>query len=382
MAPSIKSSCEQIVDSVRDSSLHFCLNETPHSIYLTIRKRFVKPKIITIEETSTFSCETKVYAEKVENDSGLETKLQTAESFNLRMKMQLGEAVLENERICEINTAQEVQIKAYEKEIAELKLKGKAAVKNENVIQKIKEEKEILENELEASEKKWKVLHKSLKVNEKEIYDLKKENANVNENFLKVKNEFMAYKCEASKEKKDMEKKLKNLEKKAMNDNMQTGSKVEFHCEKCHVETETLNALKCHEKTYHVQNCSTQTEVVISVDRKVQTSKLESTNDKNVQITDNEFPNKVDKNFERFSCFYCDKKIQSETHLTNHIEMCSGTASSFWKQSTLPVKPAFTEEDVKSCDFCGFKFGTLGGLRNHIRSLHKEMLQAQLMLPT
>ena len=43
------------------------------------------------------------------------------------------------------------------------------------------------------------------------------------------------------------------------------------------------------------------------------------------------------------------------------------------------VKPGFTEEDVKSC---GFKFGTLGGLRNHIRSLHKEMLQAQLMLPT
>ena len=31
-------------------------------------------------------------------------------------------------------------------------------------------------------------------------------------------------------------------------------------------------------------------------------------------------------------------------------------------------------ENVKSCDFCGIKFGTLGGLRSHIRSMHKEML--------
>ena len=125
------------------------------------------------------------------------------------MKMHLGEAVIEQKRICEINTAQEVQLKAYERE-----LQYKAAVKNENVTQKINVEKEILEHKLEASEKKWKVLNKSLKVNEKDIHDLKKENANVNENFLSVKHEFMAYKCEASKEKKDLERKLKKFGEK------------------------------------------------------------------------------------------------------------------------------------------------------------------------
>ena len=167
----------------------------------------------------------------------------------------------------------------------------------------------------------------------------------------------MAYKCEASKEKKDMERKLKKFEKKAMNDNIKTGqSRVELHCEICDLETETLSALKCHERTYHVQTCSTQTEVVISVDRKVQSSKLEITNDKNVQITVNEFPNKVDKNFEMFSCFYCDKKFQNETRITNHREMCSLTASSFWKLSTLPVK---------------YRYETKSSLSNQFGSSHK-----------
>ena len=75
-----------------------------------------------------------------------------------------------------------------------------------------------------------------------------------------------------------------------------------------------------------------------------------------------------------YPCFYCGLVINSKAEIGQHKPKCHEVQSI--------VKPAFTEEDVKSCDFCGFKFGTLGGLRNHIRSLHKEMLQAQLMLPT
>ena len=75
-----------------------------------------------------------------------------------------------------------------------------------------------------------------------------------------------------------------------------------------------------------------------------------------------------------YPCFYCGLVINSKAEIGEHKPKCHEVQSI--------VKPAFTKEDVKSCDFCGFKFGTLGGLRNHIRSLHKEMLQAQLMLPT
>ena len=48
-------------------------------------------------------------------------------------------------------------------------------------------------------------------------------------------------------------------------------------------------------------------------DKKVQ-SVGEFKSGKNVQTT-------VDSEVGQYNCFYCDKKIQSETHLTNHIEM-------------------------------------------------------------
>jgi hypothetical protein len=35
---------------------------------------------------------------------------------------------------------------------------------------------------------------------------------------------------------------------------------------------------------------------------------------------------------------------------------------------------AVNNEDLYTCGFCGLRVGTLGGLRSHIRSLHKEML--------
>ena len=33
--------CDEIVNSVKSSNLHFILQETPHSVYITIRKKFV-----------------------------------------------------------------------------------------------------------------------------------------------------------------------------------------------------------------------------------------------------------------------------------------------------------------------------------------------------
>ena len=44
------------------------------------------------------------------------------------------------------------------------------------------------------------------------------------------------------------------------------------------------------------------------------------------------------------------------------------------QEMSKPSNPHYNEEDLKSCDFCGKEFETLGGLRNHIRSLHRDML--------
>ena len=61
-----------------------------------------------------------------------------------------------------------------------------------------------------------------------------------------------------------------------------------------------------------------------------------------------------------FPCDVCDTNCISKVELEQHI-----TANHY---------TFYTEADRQSCDFCGLKFGTLGELRSHIRSLHKEML--------
>ena len=58
-----------------------------------------------------------------------------------------------------------------------------------------------------------------------------------------------------------------------------------------------------------------------------------------------------------FPCDVCDTNCRSKVELEQH--------------RTAYHYSCYTEGDLKSCDFCGHIFGTLGELRNQIRSLHK-----------
>ena len=95
--------------------------------------------------------------------------------------------------------------------------------------------------------------------------------------------------------------------------------------------------------------------------------------------------------FEKFNCYYCDEEIKSEPHLNHHrLECMHGHAISpsslyleQWEQwpsdngeqdMRESYNQYYNEEDLKCCDFCGREFGSLGSLRNHIRSLHRDML--------
>ena len=96
-------------------------------------------------------------------------------------------------------------------------------------------------------------------------------------------------KCASNKEKKDSEKKIKNLEKKEIDD-VQSCFKSGFQCVKCDKEAESLGALKNHDRIDHEQTQSTQTEEIIMVDNKVQSSKP-------LIISDADFPSDVAKVF-------------------------------------------------------------------------------------
>ena len=141
MASSVKNSCKIILSTVRASCLHFCLNETPHSIYITVRKRFSN----SLKEETT---KIKINDVKV---SALEEKL-----------------------------------KSYEKEVAELKVKAKEAIKNENEIKKLRREKDLIEKELKDSENDKKAVKKLLTNVEKENHDLKNDKVCATEKVLVI----------------------------------------------------------------------------------------------------------------------------------------------------------------------------------------------------
>ena len=119
--------------------------------------------------------------------------MQDSEELNSRLKIQCEEAVLDCEDMYVKNSALASQMDGYQKEMEKLETKNKAAIKDDNVIQKLKEEKDNLENELEASERNWKALKKADKSKDKETYDLKKENSKLTENILLVKNELKTF---------------------------------------------------------------------------------------------------------------------------------------------------------------------------------------------
>ena len=94
---SVKNSCDLIVNSVRDSFLNFSLQETPFSIYLTIRKSFARPKTFPDSDPiSTFSHNQKASDERKLLEEEIETfrmKLKAAEDSNSSLKIMYEEAV-------------------------------------------------------------------------------------------------------------------------------------------------------------------------------------------------------------------------------------------------------------------------------------------------
>ena len=62
--------CDEIVKSVKSSNLHFILQETPHSVYLTIRKKCVK----NCEENNRSKIETETLRMQIDSSNKKQIK--------------------------------------------------------------------------------------------------------------------------------------------------------------------------------------------------------------------------------------------------------------------------------------------------------------------
>ena len=100
--------CAQIVNTLRISGLTYTLNETPYSVYLTLRKKFIKeyiPQSQPLTQASHNTQESKVDKSKEHEDqiAQLQEALKSEIDQHSATKQQLSETEEEAEKLDYIN---------------------------------------------------------------------------------------------------------------------------------------------------------------------------------------------------------------------------------------------------------------------------------------
>ena len=199
----LKNCCDIVRNSVHKSSLNYNLQETPWSIYITIRKSFAKKKVLHEPDDQAVSLAPgqplhllpdHSLHQDVENQlQNLKIKLKKSEDANNILTLRYEEAVqeceenhfkieqLENKvKICEKVFEKEEELeKSVEIAFDEIKLKDRT-------IEQLQKDKSALENEKELEDKKWKDAKKALNAKEKEISALLGKNSDITKKLSEV----------------------------------------------------------------------------------------------------------------------------------------------------------------------------------------------------
>ena len=316
-----QSSCDKIIHCVRGSCLNFSINETPYSLYLTIRKSFSKS---TEENFST----PKNLSQSSDADLEiLRKRLELSESANNSLKLNCEEAVSECETSFKRIEDLEKKVKEFEQKE---KLKEADVKKKDDLIQVLKIEKVNAVKEISAVEIKVKELGKIIKAKDKELHDMKNENIKTSETLAKAKSEYSDLSAKVRKE----EKNKKKIEKK---NNVLPDHNEIFTCSVCDDKLESMDKLKSHVRIHHMQIKSVQTEENddIKVDKKVQVKRSYFNSDKNTETSkENEMIQ-----FVSYQCHYCAFNIGNEKHLKEHVNQCIGSHSPNFLQDPVLPRP-------------------------------------------
>ena len=188
-----KESCERILHQVKSSNLHFILQESPYSVYLTVRKRFVgnapkliEPKVSMATETRNIHLEERII-ELNEALKETEENLIKAESTVKILETKAGHA--EKEVFQLSNTfKKEKEALVDENKI----LKQVIKTKNEEVTKKDKELSEVnrvlksKNKEIQKLDQKQETFQQRIKVLKENSGKVKVEKDNAEKAFIKL----------------------------------------------------------------------------------------------------------------------------------------------------------------------------------------------------
>ena len=341
----------KILREIEHSKLNYIITRrTPFSASLSLKSSFVN--FFSSEETSKSKSETQETASEHVKSLELETSEQKARIDEL-------ERIIEQQKVMIID--ERVKCKNRDEVKKENDLNSDIQIANlREELLKVKKEKHNLNANLKVQKDEIEIL-------KQEIVVVKRENEKLENRAEKTMNALEANTKEVNVQKKE------NDELKALLDESkldlsklklekQTEHQPFYECSDCGSRLHSYKSLKQHMRSEHCKNKATQNDT-ISI-------------------------------FEEYPCYYCDTIIYSTSDLEQHVHTCHGgiriveeyefpcdlcdtncgSKEELEQHITAYHYTFYTEEDYKSCDFCGLKFGTLGGLRNHIRSLHREML--------
>ena len=182
--------CAKVLDTLKYSGLTYTLNETPYSVYLTVRKKYTKEYSPSqhIDEHDTVDCKdtlAKLLQEEIANHNLTRQELAQKDE-------QLGRAVdVNNQNIQESREQHFRQVKTIDKLKDDLAQELDEHNQSELALRKLEEKVKQLEDRLEKEtlDKKVKVveieaLHEKLEDAEQEIHNSHKLNSQLNEKIV------------------------------------------------------------------------------------------------------------------------------------------------------------------------------------------------------
>ena len=278
----------EIVQRVRSSNLHFSISETPYSVYMTIRKKFVNNSIV--QRTKESKCDN-IQLER--NFSLLKESFDALSQENACLQSQIHE-----QEVALNKTEEIVRELEYERSTSKIELCNSLS-KNKEKLEEIENQKNVskkLNDEIARNKIDMNQAKKDLKQKEKEVYTIQNKVDNLEENFKKVK----AEKDAKSREIICLKKEIKNLEKKDRKQKptkevTKSKSNQKMHqCEICYAECMNETGLKNHMINNH-----------------------ETENNLKFTIVDDKNPFKV----LQIACTICDNVFPSYDDLRNHSEI-------------------------------------------------------------
>ena len=132
----------------------------------------------------------------------------------------------------------------------------------------------------------------------------------------------------------------------------------------CDVKRESYDQLRNHERAFHMQSKSSETEEKEMEDKEIQSEQIE-VGKRDIETIESENEENFG-NYAKYLCFYCEQEITSEQHMLEHNITCHGandTPSLF----SLPVRP---KPILFQCAICGLVKSSEAEIVNHKKSIH------------